>query len=88
LEQIRKFFGNKCEVISSFEKDGIRQQREGWAEALVDILKRRALTLNDIIKVTGVASSRIIEQLINMEKNGLIETYRLGADIYYIAADQ
>jgi DNA-binding MarR family transcriptional regulator len=55
---------------------------------LVDILKRRALTLNDIIKVTGVASSRIIEQLINMEKNGLIETYRLGEDIYYIAADQ
>jgi len=88
LEQIRKLFGNKCEVISSFEKDGIHQQREGWAEALVDILKRRALTLDDISKITGVASSRIIEQLRDMEKNGLIETYRLGADIYYIAADR
>jgi len=88
LEQIKKLFGNKCEVISSFEKDGIHQQREGWAEALVDILKRRALTLDDISKITGVASSRIIEQLRDMEKNGLIETYRLGADIYYIAADR
>lgn len=88
LEQIKKLFGNKCEVISSFEKDGIHQQREGWAEALVDILKRRALTLDDISKITGVASSRIIEQLRDMKKNGLIETYRLGADIYYIAADR
>lgn len=88
LEQIRKLFGNKCEVISSFEKDGIHQQRKGWAEALVDILKRRALTLDDISKITGVASSRIIEQLRDMEKNGLIETYRLGSDIYYIAADR
>lgn len=88
LEQIKKLFGNKCEVISSFEKDGIHQQREGWAEALVDILKRRALTLDDISKITGVASSRIIEQLRDMEKNGLIETYRLGSDIYYIAADR
>jgi len=88
LEQIRKLFGNKCEVISSFEKDGIHQQQEGWAEALVDILKRRALTLDYIIKISGVVSSRIIEQLRDMEKNGLIETYRLGADIYYIAADR
>ncbi len=68
IEQIKKLFGNKCEVISSFEKDGIHQQREGWAEALVDILKRRALTLDDISKITGVASSRIIEQLRDMEK--------------------
>jgi len=51
-------------------------------------LKRRALTLPDIVKVTGVASSGIKTKLQNMESRGLIKTYRLGAEIYYIAAKQ
>ena len=88
LEKVRKSFGDKCEVISSFEKDGIHHQREGWAEALFDILKRRALTLPDIVKVTGVTSSGIKTRLQNMENRGLIKTYRLGAEIYYIAVEQ
>ena len=88
LEQVRKSFGDKCEVISSFEKDGIHHQREGWAEALFDILKRRALTFPDIVKVTGVTSSGMKTRLQNMENRGLIKTYRLGAEIYYIAVEQ
>ena len=85
---MRRFFGNKCEVISSFEKDGIHGQQEGWAESLVDILKRRSLTLHDIIKITGVASSLIKTELQNIESKGLIKNYRLGAEVYYIAVEQ
>jgi len=88
LEQIRKIFGDRCEVISSFEKDGVHHQQVGWAEELVEVLKRRALTLHDIIKITGIASSKIQEQLRDMKKNGLIEAYRLGKDIYYNAVDR
>jgi wyosine [tRNA(Phe)-imidazoG37] synthetase (radical SAM superfamily) len=88
LERIRKFFGNTCEVISSFEKEGFHQKQEGWGEMLVDILKRRSLTLHDIIKVTGVQSSQIKTELQNMENNGLIKTYRLGEEIYYISVDE
>jgi wyosine [tRNA(Phe)-imidazoG37] synthetase (radical SAM superfamily) len=88
MEQVRESFGDKCEIISSFEKDGIHQEKEGWAEMLVEILKRRALTLHDIIKVTGVRSSQIKTELQNMENKGLIKTYRLGEEIYYISVNE
>jgi len=88
LERIRKIFGDKCEVISTFKKDGIQRQQVGWADELVETLKRRALTIHDITKITGVASPNVMEQLRAMKKNGLIETYRLGKDIYYIASDR
>ena len=87
LEKIRKFFGDHCEIISSFEKNGIHKELEGWARTLVDILKRRSLTIQDIIRITGASSFRIKEELDNMEMKGSIKAYRLGSDIYYTAVD-
>lgn len=85
LEQIREFFGDKCEIISSFEKNDIHQEQEGWAETLIDILKRRSLTLRDITTITGASSFQVKEELNGMEKKGSIKTYRLGNEIYYTA---
>jgi len=85
LEQIRIFFGDRCEIISSFEKVGIQQKLEDWDQSLVEILKRRALTLPDIIKITGEGSSRIKTKLQSMEDEGLIKAHRIGAEVYYIA---
>jgi wyosine [tRNA(Phe)-imidazoG37] synthetase (radical SAM superfamily) len=87
LEKIKKFFGDYCEIISSFEKNGVHKEQEGWASTLVDILKRRSLTIQDIIRITGTSSFRIHEELDAMEKKGSIKAYRLGNDIYYTAVD-
>jgi wyosine [tRNA(Phe)-imidazoG37] synthetase (radical SAM superfamily) len=87
LEKIKKFFGDYCEIISSFEKNGVHKEQEGWARTLVDILKRRSLTIQDIIRITGTSSFRIHEELDAMEKKGSIKAYRLGNDIYYTAVD-
>ena len=87
LEQIRSFFGDKCEVISPFEKDGsIHKHYEDWVETLLDILKRRALTLRDIVAITGVKSSVIKKTLRSMQKKGLIKDYYSGTEVYYITA--
>jgi len=87
LERIREFFGNKCEIISSFEKDGIHKEQEGWTGMLADTLKRRSLTMQDILKITGASSFRAKKELAAMEKKGVIKTYRLGKEIYYTAVD-
>jgi wyosine [tRNA(Phe)-imidazoG37] synthetase (radical SAM superfamily) len=87
LESIREFFGFKCEIISSFEKDGIHKEQEGWAGMLVFTLKRRSLTMEDIIKITGASFFQVEQELLTMEKKGVITTYRLGNDIYYTAID-
>jgi len=87
LEQIRSFFGDKCEVISPFEKDGsIHKHYEDWVETLLDILKRRALTLRDIVAITGVKSSVIKKTLRSMQRKGLIKDYYSGTEVYYITA--
>jgi wyosine [tRNA(Phe)-imidazoG37] synthetase (radical SAM superfamily) len=87
IEKVRKFFGDYCEIISSFEKNGVHIEQEGWTRTLVDILKRRSLTIQDIIRITGAPSFRIKEELDIMEKKGSIKAYRLGSDIYYTAVD-
>jgi wyosine [tRNA(Phe)-imidazoG37] synthetase (radical SAM superfamily) len=87
LEKIKIFFGDNCEIVSSFEKNGVHKEQEGWARTLVDILKRRSLTIQDIIRITGTSSFRIHEELDAMEKKGSIKAYRLGNDIYYTAVD-
>lgn len=85
LERIGSFFGDKCEVISPFEKDGIHNHYEDWAETLLDILRRRALTLRDMVVITGVKSSVIQTTLRSMQSKGLIKDYCSCTEVYYIA---
>jgi wyosine [tRNA(Phe)-imidazoG37] synthetase (radical SAM superfamily) len=87
LEKIRDFFGNQCEIISPFKRNNIHKEREGWTRTLVDILKRRSLTIQDIIGITGASSFRIKEELDKMVKKGSVKAYRLGNDIYYTDVD-
>lgn len=87
LERIKEFFGDQCEIISSFEKDGFHREQEGWTESLVDIMKRRSLTIQDIIRITGASSVRVKKELTDMKKKGSIKAYRLGNEIYYTAVD-
>jgi DNA-binding transcriptional regulator GbsR (MarR family) len=79
------FFGNTCEVISSFEKEGIHEEQEGWAGKIYETLKRRSLTMTDIIRVTGASASQIEHELRKMEEKGSVMTYRLGNETYFTA---
>jgi wyosine [tRNA(Phe)-imidazoG37] synthetase (radical SAM superfamily) len=85
LIKIMNFFGNTCEVISSFEKEGIHEEQEGWAGKIYETLKRRSLTMTDIIRVTGASASQIENELRNMEEKGSVMTYRLGNETYFTA---
>jgi wyosine [tRNA(Phe)-imidazoG37] synthetase (radical SAM superfamily) len=87
LDRIRKVFGHRCEVISSFAMEGIHQEQQGWTGMLVDTLKRRSLSMNDIMKITGASPFRAKKELAAMEKKGLIKTYRLGHEVYYTAVE-
>jgi wyosine [tRNA(Phe)-imidazoG37] synthetase (radical SAM superfamily) len=83
LEKIRGFFGDKCEVISSFRERGVYGEKPKWTETILSVLRRRSLTVNDIAKITGVPSSRVEEELRAMKTEGKIEAHFVGDDIYY-----
>jgi wyosine [tRNA(Phe)-imidazoG37] synthetase (radical SAM superfamily) len=88
LDRITTFFGSRCEVISSFEKEGVNRKQEDWAGKIYEILKRRSLSLQDIIKVTGAPATEIEKELKSMEKRGTIKNYRLGNETYFAALKQ
>jgi len=87
LEKIRKMFGDRCEIISSFKKEGIHQEREDWVMMLLETLTRRSLSMSDILIITGAPESRVRRELSVMEEKALIREYRLGGETYYTAAN-
>lgn len=84
LEGIRAFFGESCEIIGSFKKNSISIKRDGWIDAILDVLRRRSLSLVDIVNLTGVSSSEATDELAKLEKDGLLRSYRFGNDIFYM----
>lgn len=87
LEDVKRFFGGECEIISSFAKNGLHEKPEGWPGMLVEVLKRRSLTLEDIVKITGVSLAQVKGELSEMEGKGTVKAYRLGNEVYYTVAD-
>jgi wyosine [tRNA(Phe)-imidazoG37] synthetase (radical SAM superfamily) len=73
LRAIARSFGAGCEVIAGFE----RQQStvdENWSASVLATLKRRSLTLDDIVRTTGLTSPEVRQGL-----KKLIEEKRIRA---------
>lgn len=84
LEKACSFFGNTCEIISTFEKIPVQHEEKEWSKTVLDILKRRSLSLDDIVKVTGVSFYKAKNRLKLMENEGHIKSYNFHDTIYYM----
>lgn len=83
LRKIQELFGERCEVISSFQKSGVTRELPGWTETVMETLRRRSLTLNDLNAITGVPSHQLQSYLRHLERKGMIKINRLGNETYY-----
>jgi len=84
LQEICRIFGPQCEVICSFEKAGIKPAQADWTGIILETLKRRPLTLDDVVKTTSLSRFQAKARLKTMEEEGLIKSYVLGDDLFYI----
>lgn len=85
LSEIQSFFGPKAEVICGFEKGGVKPQEGDWEDRILAILKRRSLTLDDVVAVTGVSradAERGLNKLLG--ENRITKKLAEGA-LYYLA---
>jgi wyosine [tRNA(Phe)-imidazoG37] synthetase (radical SAM superfamily) len=87
LNKISEYFGCGCEVICNFEKEVKKNNENNWLEMVLDILKRRSLTLRDIVKITGVPEHKVKNSLIIMEAEGKIKEFHFEDNIFYIIND-
>jgi wyosine [tRNA(Phe)-imidazoG37] synthetase (radical SAM superfamily) len=84
LERICEIFGPRAEIIGSFQKYVTRAASPGWEEAILSILERRSLSLEDVIRISGVPFSEATRQLKRLERSGLIRSFHFGEGKYFI----
>jgi wyosine [tRNA(Phe)-imidazoG37] synthetase (radical SAM superfamily) len=86
LENIAHFMGTGCEVVCDFDKTSAQREDEDWSAMVLDIIRRRALSLNDIMRITGMPFAPVKSQLEHLERIGQVKSYTLGEDIFYKTA--
>jgi wyosine [tRNA(Phe)-imidazoG37] synthetase (radical SAM superfamily) len=84
LERACDIFGQRSEIIGSFQKYVTRAAPPGWEEEILSILERRSLSLEDVIRISGVPFSEASRQLKRLEKSGLIKSFHFGEGKYFI----
>ena len=84
LDKISKYFGYGCEVICQFEKEIKKDEKVDWSEMVLDILRRRSLTLDDIVRITGTPANRAKNSLSVMEVEGKIKQFHFEDNTFYI----
>jgi wyosine [tRNA(Phe)-imidazoG37] synthetase (radical SAM superfamily) len=85
LETISRLFGPKCEVIGEFHRAPSGHNQGDWTQRILDVLKRRSLSLDDIRTVTGISAQEARGHLRTMEEKGWVRSFRFGKDLFYSA---
>ncbi|HOE17920.1 MAG TPA: radical SAM protein [Syntrophorhabdaceae bacterium] len=84
LERARSFLGDICEIISKFEETPVLHGEKEWSKNVLNILKRRSLSLDEIVKVTGVSFYKAKNRLKLMENEEQIKSYHFHDTIFYM----
>ena len=85
LRNICRTFGPACEIISTFEKTADIHVDTSEASLIRETLKRRPLTLDDIVRITGMSHFDAKTRLGILEKEGLVKTAVVNDELYYVS---
>jgi len=83
IEKIRDFFGEKAEIISEFDRHPSAVSEKDIREEILEILKRRPLSLSDLSKGMGIPQNELDEYIKPLAQEGKIQTRIFGDSIYY-----
>ena len=82
LSNLKKFFGEKCEVITGFEGQQ-NTVRTDIQERIISIVSRRPLNLSEISDFLGIPKERTTKYLFFLTKQGKIESLNYGSESYF-----
>lgn len=83
LERIRKYFGDNCEIISEFRKEKQKVYSKDIEGAIIELIKRRPVTLKDISKVLGIHQNEITKYIDFLQRSNKICFYSHRGLKYY-----
>jgi wyosine [tRNA(Phe)-imidazoG37] synthetase (radical SAM superfamily) len=85
LERIKKILGKKAEIIAEFDKKAQKLSSEDIEKAILSIIQRRPVTLQDISTSLGMHKNEVIKYLNFLLEEGKIQCTSHKALKYYEA---
>ena len=83
MEEIRAFFGEKASVISEFDRHPPIISERDVKQEILEILKRRPLSLSDLSQGMGITWDELEVYLSPLIQEGKIQSRPFGGSIYY-----
>ncbi len=83
MEKIRAFFGEKAILISEFDRHPMTRSEESVKEEILNILRRRPLSLNDLARGMGIRQEELKHHLGVLLQEGTIRSRLFGNSLYY-----
>jgi wyosine [tRNA(Phe)-imidazoG37] synthetase (radical SAM superfamily) len=86
MEQIRDFFGPRCEIIASAKTTRMRHEERILVGIVMPMLDRRPCTAEDIGAVLGIAPVEIIKLMNGLKEAGKVTERSHGGVVFYSSA--
>lgn len=83
LKPIQIIFGRKCEIIADFNKESAPVSFRETQSQIINLIKRRPVTMQDIKSITGLSRHEIIKHIASLMKNKRIKITRHNDCDYY-----
>jgi len=83
MEEIQVYFGEKASIITEFDRHPSSISGRDIKEEILEILKRRPLSLSDLSKGMGIPQNELDEYIKPLAQEGKIQTRIFGVSIYY-----
>jgi wyosine [tRNA(Phe)-imidazoG37] synthetase (radical SAM superfamily) len=80
--------GSGCEIIPAFEKKAGVENKEEWWDSVIATLRRRSLSLDDIVRTTGVSRDEAKQRLERLVAKGRIRLALFGNNEFYAATEE
>jgi wyosine [tRNA(Phe)-imidazoG37] synthetase (radical SAM superfamily) len=88
MEKIKDFFGEKAEIISEFDRHPLSLTEGDIKEEILNILRRRPLSLNDLSKGMGIPTEELERHIQPLILKGSIEVRSFGDSVFYEVAKE
>ncbi|MDB9822283.1 radical SAM protein [Deltaproteobacteria bacterium] len=84
LEDIKKYFGERAEIIAGKLSNKISGKHQSMVDVIIEMAKRRPVTGDDIAKVLDTTPEETARLLKGLLVKGAIKKQEHGMEIYYI----
>jgi wyosine [tRNA(Phe)-imidazoG37] synthetase (radical SAM superfamily) len=85
LKEIQKILGERSEIIGIFKEIHKTQEHIADGQAILGLLKRRAMTVDQMVVSLEMKKEEIIRSLDQLLQGKFIETYTFNGEEYYQA---